>query len=56
MANVYNAEKRIHMLMVHGMLHLVGFDHIEDDDYELMVAKEEEILQNLGLMKQDSEA
>jgi ssRNA-specific RNase YbeY (16S rRNA maturation enzyme) len=53
MANVYDAEKRIHMLMVHGMLHLVGYDHIEDDDYELMVAKEEEILHKLGFMKKD---
>jgi len=55
MANVYDAEKRVHMLMVHGMLHLVGYDHIEDDDYELMVAKEEEILQQLGMMPEKQE-
>lgn len=51
MANIYDAETRIHMLMIHGMLHLVGYDHIEDDDYELMVAKEEEILDKLNLME-----
>ena len=51
MAHVYDPEKRIHMLMVHGMLHLVGYDHMEDDDYELMVAREEEILQELGFME-----
>ena len=50
MATVYDPEKRIHMLMVHGMLHLVGHDHEEDEEYELMVAKEEEILKELGLM------
>ena len=47
MANIYDAEKRIHLLLVHGMLHLVGYDHIEDDDYEVMVAKEEEVLKLL---------
>ena len=50
MATVYDPEKRIHMLMVHGMLHLVGYDHEDDEDYELMVAKEEEILKELGFM------
>lgn len=52
MATVYDPEKRIHMLMVHGMLHLVGYDHIEDDDYELMVTREEEILKELGMMEE----
>ena len=52
MAQVYDPEKRIHMLLVHGMLHLVGYDHIEDDDYELMVAREEEILKELGLVEE----
>ncbi|KAL7487731.1 hypothetical protein ACHAW6_013305 [Cyclotella cf. meneghiniana] len=43
----FNPEIRIHMLIVHGMLHLVGFDHIEDDDYELMVMKEDEVMAEL---------
>jgi len=29
------------------MLHLVGYDHENDHDYELMVAKEDEILKLL---------
>jgi probable rRNA maturation factor len=49
MANVFDPEERIHMLLVHGMLHLVGHDHETDEDYERMVTKEEEILQQLGL-------
>lgn len=44
MSTVYDPEERIHMLLVHGMLHLVGYDHIEDDDYDLMWRKEEEVL------------
>lgn len=47
MQYIYDHEIRIHMLIVHGMLHLVGFDHIEDDDYELMVIKEDEVLTEL---------
>ena len=48
MASVQDPEKRIRMLLVHGMLHLVGYDHIEDDDYVEMVEKEEELLRELG--------
>lgn len=48
MADVADPEKRIHMLLVHGMLHLVGYDHEEDDEYEEMVEREEEILKELG--------
>ena len=29
------------------MLHLVGYDHIEDADYDLMVNKEEEVIKEL---------
>lgn len=48
MARVEDPEKRIRMLLVHGMLHLVGYDHIEDDDYIEMVEREEELLKELG--------
>jgi len=50
MAKIYDPEQRIHMLLVHGMLHLVGYDHENDDEYELMVAKEEEFLEKLGML------
>jgi probable rRNA maturation factor len=48
MADISDPEKRIRMLLVHGMLHLVGYDHIEDDDYIEMVEREEEILKEIG--------
>lgn len=47
MSKIYEPEKRIQLLLVHGMLHLVGYDHIEDDDFELMVTREEEIMVQL---------
>ncbi|MDX1352230.1 MAG: rRNA maturation RNase YbeY [Thiomicrorhabdus sp.] len=35
-------------MIVHGTLHLQGYDHIEDDDAEEMEALEIEIMQSLG--------
>jgi probable rRNA maturation factor len=54
MSKVFDPELRINMLLIHGMLHLVGYDHEDDADYELMVKKEEEILEILqrkGILK-----
>jgi probable rRNA maturation factor len=36
-------------LVVHGMLHLQGYDHHTDTDAKLMEAKEREILARLGI-------
>ncbi len=35
-------------MVVHGMLHLQGFDHIEDDDAQQMEQLETDIMQSLG--------
>ncbi|MCK5262281.1 MAG: rRNA maturation RNase YbeY [Gammaproteobacteria bacterium] len=35
-------------MVVHGMLHLQGYDHIEDNEAETMEAKEIEIMKELG--------
>ena len=37
-------EGEISVLVVHGLLHLCGYDHIEDDEAEVMEAREAEIL------------
>jgi probable rRNA maturation factor len=36
-------------LVVHGILHLLGYDHINDNDAEQMEAKEINILATLGI-------
>jgi probable rRNA maturation factor len=36
-------------LVVHGMLHLLGYDHISDADAECMEALEISILSDLGI-------
>lgn len=36
-------------LIIHGFLHLLGYDHIEDDDAEVMEKLETETLADLGI-------
>lgn len=36
-------------LVIHGVLHLRGFDHLDDDEADEMEAKEIEILKNLNI-------
>ena len=38
-------EEEISLLLVHGLLHLCGYDHIEDDEAEVMEKREAEILE-----------
>jgi len=33
-------ESRLEVLLVHGICHLLGYDHIEDKDYKIMHKKE----------------
>lgn len=41
-------EERMRVLLVHGIFHLLGYDHITDADYEEMHAQEEEMLAYLA--------
>ena len=36
-------------IIIHGVLHLLGYDHINDDDAEIMEAKEISILTKLNI-------
>ncbi len=36
-------------LLVHGMLHLLGYDHVDDEDAALMEGAERQILASLGI-------
>jgi probable rRNA maturation factor len=36
-------------LLVHGVLHLLGYDHVEEADGDLMEATETRILAGLGV-------
>ena len=45
--NTYEAELSI--LLTHGVLHLLGYDHIEDDEAEEMEGRERAILAKRGI-------
>ncbi len=40
-------EKHLQRLLVHGICHLLGYDHIEDTDYKVMHKKEMVLLKKL---------
>lgn len=42
-------EAHLCHLIVHGFLHLLGYDHIEDDEAEAMEARERTILANMNI-------
>lgn len=42
-------EAHLSHLLIHGLLHLLGHDHIEDDDAEIMEALERAALADLGI-------
>jgi probable rRNA maturation factor len=41
-------EKRMQVLLVHGICHLLGYDHIEDADYKIMHKKELVLLKKIN--------
>lgn len=47
----HSFEREIMYLTCHSILHLLGYDHIEDNDKKIMRAKEKEVMRNLGVFK-----
>ncbi len=41
-------ESHFALMVIHGILHLLGYDHINDEDTEVMQAKEIKILKEIG--------
>lgn len=39
------------LMLVHGLLHLLGYDHIEDEEAEVMEAREDELLRELAVQR-----
>ena len=40
----HSNEREFYYVLCHGMLHLLGYDHIEEEDKVVMRRREEEIL------------
>ncbi len=45
----HSITREICYLIIHSILHLLGYDHMEDDDKEIMRSREEEILSKFNI-------
>ncbi len=47
-----HSEKReLSFLIVHGMLHLLGYDHMKKEDEKIMFQKQDDILEHIGITR-----
>lgn len=47
----HSFERELAYLTVHGMLHLLGYDHMIEDEKKVMRQREEEILEKLNITR-----
>ena len=45
----HSFERELSYMIVHGFYHLMGYDHIEEEDKKIMRPKEEKILKSLKI-------
>ena len=49
----HSPEREAAYLTVHGLCHLMGYDHMEEDEKKIMRAMEEKILSSIGMTRDD---
>lgn len=49
----HSLEREAAFLTAHSMLHLLGYDHMTPEDEKRMFAKQEKILQTLGITREE---
>lgn len=47
----HSIEREMGFLTCHGLLHLLGFDHIEEEDEKIMFPLQTEIMESIGLKR-----
>ncbi len=47
----HSIERELGFLIAHSMLHLFGYDHLEDVERDVMELRQSEILNNIGLTR-----
>ena len=47
----HSFERELSYMLVHGFYHLMGYDHIEEEDKKVMRPKEEKILSELKIVR-----
>lgn len=45
----HSPERELAFLTVHGLLHLLGYDHIKPEDEKIMIEKQKQAMSYLGL-------
>ena len=45
----HSLKRELYFLAVHGLLHLLGYDHMKEEDEKVMFGKQEEILSRYGI-------
>ncbi len=48
----HSYERELHYLLVHGIMHCLGYDHMTDDEKAEMREKEEFVLGKLGITRE----
>ncbi len=47
----HSFERELHYLLVHGVMHCLGYDHMQEDEKKEMRAREEAVLAKLGIKR-----
>ncbi len=47
----HSYRRELHYLFVHGVMHCLGYDHIEEEDKAAMRAAEEQVLGAMGIVR-----
>ena len=48
----HSFERELSYMLVHGFYHLMGYDHIEEEDKKILRPKEEKILNELKITRE----
>lgn len=52
----HSLKREVCFLLCHGLLHSLGYDHIDVEDSKIMEQKQEEILNSLGILREPFKA
>lgn len=47
----HSLERELAFLTIHGFLHLLGYDHMNDEDEKVMFARQRAILEEMGIAR-----
>lgn len=50
----HSFEREIIYLFVHSVLHLLGYDHMDEDEKKIMRRREEEVMGQFGISREDA--